>query len=287
MKQAYYFIEHDGRELKTLRDLQDWFIAKVKELKQKSPDFNELTFVEAERKQVIEMLNSFDTPDSQSIDFKNALFQYLVAQLNKRLFFLTAKPVLTQDSLLDFMSWFGHRVEDFTDTALQKKYIESEIERISKTGLDWISLCKDLNEADLDKAFTLNAKYLSYIKEKHTNYLHTPTASAHEPIVAQYRKYYGYAPTDGDEVLLPEELENRLIIEMVAYKHALDDKWMTLQADNEYFPKFIRGTLYTEFLNAIYERIRPLNNFEIGRYLTFSLAAFDKFQPAVREEKIH
>lgn len=87
-----------------------------------------------------------------------------------------------------------------------------------------------------------------------------------------------------EEIFLVEELENRLVIEAVNYKHRLDANWQTEQFDENYFHNFITGTLFTEFVTAIYDRIRPLNNHEINRYLTLSLAQFNTHTPEKREE---
>lgn len=85
------------------------------------------------------------------------------------------------------------------------------------------------------------------------------------------------------ETLLVEELENRLAIEAADYKHRLNENWQTQQFDPNYFSDFIPGALYTEFVTAIYERIKPLNNHEINRYLTLSVAQFKTHTPEKRE----
>lgn len=85
------------------------------------------------------------------------------------------------------------------------------------------------------------------------------------------------------EKFLVEELEDRLIIEAVEYKHRLDENWQTEQFDEKYFPNFITGELYTEFVTAIYDRTRPLNRTEINRFLSLSVAQFKTHTPEKRE----
>ncbi|ARV08247.1 hypothetical protein BTO05_00810 [Winogradskyella sp. PC-19] len=86
------------------------------------------------------------------------------------------------------------------------------------------------------------------------------------------------------DLLLVEELEKRLAIEAVEYKKNCDDYWETYTFDPTYFDTFISGELYTIFLNAIYERIKPLNDFEINKYLTLSVNQFKTHTPTKRAE---
>ncbi|WNW01862.1 hypothetical protein RRF68_00180 [Tenacibaculum sp. HL-MS23] len=86
------------------------------------------------------------------------------------------------------------------------------------------------------------------------------------------------------DLLLVEELEKRIAIEAVEYKKNCDDYWETYTFDPTYFDAFISGELYTIFLNAIYERIKPLNDFEINKYLTLSVNQFKTHIPQKRAE---
>lgn len=87
------------------------------------------------------------------------------------------------------------------------------------------------------------------------------------------------------DLLLVEELEKRVAIEAVEYKKNCDDYWETYTFDPTYFDTFISGELYTIFLNAIYERIKPLNDFEINKYLTLSVNQFNTHTPTKRAEE--
>jgi len=86
------------------------------------------------------------------------------------------------------------------------------------------------------------------------------------------------------DLLLVEELEKRVAIEAVEYKKNCDDYWETYTFDPTYFDTFISGNLYNVFLNAIYERIKPLNDFEINKYLTLSVNQFKTHTPTKRAE---
>lgn len=85
------------------------------------------------------------------------------------------------------------------------------------------------------------------------------------------------------EVFLVEELENRLAIEGSNYQHRLDANWQTEKFDPEYFSTFITGPLYAEFVQTIYDRIKPLNSHETNRFLTLSIAQFKTHTPERRE----
>ena len=87
-----------------------------------------------------------------------------------------------------------------------------------------------------------------------------------------------------EEVLLVEELEKRLAIEAVEYRKNCDDYWETYTFDPTYFDTFISGPLYNEFLKSIYDRIKPLNDFEINKYLTLSVNQFKTHTPTKRAE---
>jgi hypothetical protein len=92
------------------------------------------------------------------------------------------------------------------------------------------------------------------------------------------------AQTNDEEVLIVEELENRLAIEAVEYKRRIDDLWETHKFDPTYFDSFISGTLLNEFSKSVYDRIRPLNNQEINRYLSLSLQQFKTHTPPKRHK---
>jgi len=96
--------------------------------------------------------------------------------------------------------------------------------------------------------------------------------------------YTNYQKNDFKDLLLVEELEKRLAIEAVEYKTKIDEHWQTYTFDPTYFDTFISGNLYSVFLNAIYERIKPLNDFEINKYLTLSVNQFKTHTPTKRAE---
>ncbi len=87
-----------------------------------------------------------------------------------------------------------------------------------------------------------------------------------------------------DEILIVEELENRLAIEAVQYKVKCDELWEQYKFDPTYFDTFISGQLLNEFVKSIYDRIRPLNNQEINRYLSLSLQQFKTHTPPKRHK---
>lgn len=87
-----------------------------------------------------------------------------------------------------------------------------------------------------------------------------------------------------EEIFIVEELENRLAIEAVEYKRKIDNLWETHKFDPHYFGNFISGPLLNEFSKSIYERIRPLNNQEINRYLSLSLQQFKTHTPPKRHK---
>ncbi len=91
-------------------------------------------------------------------------------------------------------------------------------------------------------------------------------------------------PNNDEEIFIVEELENRLAIEAVEYKRKIDNLWETHKFDPTYFDSFISGPLLNEFSKSIYERIRPLNNQEINRYLSLSLQQFKTHTPPKRHK---
>lgn len=100
-------------------------------------------------------------------------------------------------------------------------------------------------------------------------------------IQMNYTNYQNDEPVD---VFIVEELEKRLAIEAVEYKRKLDDEWEKYTFDPMYFDNFISGNLYNEFLKSLYERIKPLNDFEINKYLTLSVNQFKTHTPEKRAE---
>lgn len=87
-----------------------------------------------------------------------------------------------------------------------------------------------------------------------------------------------------DEILIVEELENRLAIEAVDYRRKCDELWEQYKFDPKYFDTFISGPLHDEFVKSVYDRIRPLNNMEINRYMGLSLQQFKTHTPAKRHK---
>ena len=102
-----------------------------------------------------------------------------------------------------------------------------------------------------------------------------------QTIQMNYANYQNDEPTD---VFIVEELEKRLAIEAVEYKRKLDDEWEKYTFDPMYFDNFISGDLYNEFLKSLYERIKPLNDFEVNKYLTLSVNQFKTHTPEKRTE---
>ncbi|WP_417860451.1 hypothetical protein [Winogradskyella sediminis] len=96
--------------------------------------------------------------------------------------------------------------------------------------------------------------------------------------------YSQYNNDINEEVLLVEELEKRLAIEAVEYKKNCDDLWETYTFDPKYFDTYISGDLYNVFFKSIYEKIKPLNDFEINKYLTLSVNQFKTHTPTKRAE---
>jgi hypothetical protein len=86
------------------------------------------------------------------------------------------------------------------------------------------------------------------------------------------------------EIFLVEELENRLAIEAVQYMHKVEELWETNKFEPTYFDTYITGPLYGEFIQAIYDRIKPLNSHEANRFLTLSVAQFKTHTPERREK---
>jgi hypothetical protein len=87
-----------------------------------------------------------------------------------------------------------------------------------------------------------------------------------------------------DDILIVEELENRIALEAVEYRRECDDNWENIKFDPTYFDTFISVTLLNEFVKSLYDRIRPLNNQEINRYLSLSLQQFKTHTPPKRHK---
>ncbi|UAM97939.1 hypothetical protein K8354_16880 [Polaribacter litorisediminis] len=119
-------------------------------------------------------------------------------------------------------------------------------------------------------------KYLDELKE----YLNSLEGNVNiNPTINNQFQYENFK-----DLLLVEELEKRIAIEAVEYKKNCDDYWETYTFDPTYFDTFISGKLYNVFLNAIYERIKPLNDFEINKYLTLSVNQFNTHTPTKRAD---
>ena len=86
------------------------------------------------------------------------------------------------------------------------------------------------------------------------------------------------------EIFLVEELENRLAIEAVQYMRNVEELWETIKFDPTHFDTFLTGPLYSEFIQAIYDRIKPLNSHEANRFLTLSVAQFKTHTPERRQK---
>jgi hypothetical protein len=91
-------------------------------------------------------------------------------------------------------------------------------------------------------------------------------------------------PINDEEIFIVEELENRLAIEAVEYKRKIDDLWVKYKFDPNYFDNFIATDLLNEFTKSVHNRIRPLNNNEINRYLNLSLQQFKTHTPPKRHK---
>lgn len=285
MKREWNYLEKEGKQLKTVADFENWYVQTEKALNKQDADFDERNLEAETRKEIIALRDSISSDDTESKKYKFVLLSFIGDFLNKKLFVLRAKYDPAPDQFPKIYNWFNEQLEHLLDTDLQKKFIESEIIRTEKTSLDWISKGADLKDKFLKADFDAGQKYLAFLKDRLINYQHTPTTSAHEKIVKQYNSLGNFVPQEEEELLLAEELENRLIIEGVNYKHVLSERWETFQFDKEYFKKFIPNSLYSEFINSLYSKLEPWNNQEINRYLTLSIAQFKRFLPENREQQ--
>lgn len=277
-----YYIEHDGKQLRTFNELKSWFETTVKKEKKKNPTYNENQLASTERTTVVALINELIPTDNEGRLFKIALFQYLVQVLYRSIHTAMYPTKLPQDIFMEHLSWFDKQFEIIKDEKLQKQFLQNQIARTERISLDWTNHV-DLTDPLFKHIFDAGQMFLSLLKTKITNYQHTPIASAHEKIIREH--YYDECglPISDNSILLAEYLEDRLIAEGVAYKRALDDNWMSLVFDKEYFKKFIPGALLNEFKQIIFDRTHPLNDREINKLLTLSLDQFKVMNPANRE----
>ncbi len=285
MHRKWNYIEKNGKQLKTVDDFEKWYVKTEKALRKHNKNFDERKFEAETRKEIIAHRGSILSDDAKSRKYKSILLSFIGNFLNKKAFVLKAKYDPAPDPFPKMLKDFEDQLELMPDLNLKLKYIGEEIERIEKTSLDWIRKGADLKDKFLKAEFEGGQKFLAFLKDKIINYQHTPTASAHEKIVAQYNNLGNFVPQEEDELLLAEELENRLIIEGVNYKRVLSERWETFQFDKEYFKKFIPHSLYSEFLQSFYAKLEPWNNQQISRYLTLSIAQFKRFKPEYREQQ--
>jgi len=89
---------------------------------------------------------------------------------------------------------------------------------------------------------------------------------------------------NSNEIFIVEELENLLAIEAVLYQKKCDEHWQEYKFDPTYFDSFISGPLLTKFTKSIYDRLSPLNDREINRYLNLSLQQFASHTPPTRHK---
>jgi len=279
-----YYIEHDGKQLRTFNELKSWFETTVKKEKKKNPTYNENQLASTERATVVALINELIPTDNEGRLFKIALFQYLIQVLYRSIHTAMYPTKLPQDIFMEHLSWFDKQFEIIKDEKLQKQFLQNQIERTERISLDWTNHV-DLTDPLFKHIFDAGQMFLSLLKTKITNYQHTPIASAHEKIIREH--YYDECglPISDNSILLAEYLEDRLIAEGVAYKRALDDNYMSLVFDKDYFKKFIPGALLSEFKQVIFDRTDPLNDREINKLLTLSLDQFKVINPANREKE--
>lgn len=140
----------------------------------------------------------------------------------------------------------------------------------------------DIEKLLFPNEFT-SIKELVTIIDKELNKLESISAENKTNIVKP-DMYSQYKNDINEEILLAEELEKRLAIEAVEYRKNCDDHWETYNFDPKYFDTYISGALYNVFLKSIYEKIKPLNDFEINKYLTLSVNQFKTHTPVKRAE---
>ncbi len=84
------------------------------------------------------------------------------------------------------------------------------------------------------------------------------------------------------EKFLVEELENLFAVEAVIYFKKLINEWDTTSIDPMEYDRILSGTVYWQFINLIYDKIKSLNNFEVTRFFALSLAQFKTHTPVNR-----
>jgi len=276
-----YYIERDDKLLKSFDELKDWYIKKVQKHKTEDDNFNELSFANAERLMVINLLNGFTSTDFVSEVFKRELFEYWVTFL-----YTIGEPVFNKqlNNLFFFNSqseWFNLQYILIKDDLLKEAFIKRLID-IKQKKYDEIVL--DINSYD-NQEIAEKRFFLDYLYSTITFFQHTDAASGHENFINENHQFYSYGiPINNIQLLLAEKLENRLLLESVAYKSALDSSFLNMQIDKEYFKKFIPGRLYNEFIQMVFDCIQPLGHNEINKYLTLSLTQFAQYNPLYREK---
>ncbi|MEP7168676.1 MAG: hypothetical protein ABI855_04845 [Bacteroidota bacterium] len=281
--QIFYSLEHDGKQLSTIDEQKNWYENKIKKEKKSSPDFSERKFAEAERTNIENHVHVIVPTDTESRTFKKTLFDYLIKVVYNSLHTVLYPVRMPQDIFMGHLSWFDRQFEQIKDGDEQKKFIEKEMERVERNNKDW-EHSEDATDPIHKYVLEAGKMFFNHLKLKLTNYQHSQIASGHEPLIEQFfTSNYGLGASE--EMLLPEVLENRLIIEGVGYKRALSDSWKELKFDEEYFRKFIPNRLMNEFVESIFIRIERLNNHEINKFLTLSIAQFDQFNPVNRKKE--
>ena len=86
------------------------------------------------------------------------------------------------------------------------------------------------------------------------------------------------------EKFLVEELETLFAVESVNYYKKLITEWETTSIDPMEYDKMLSGKIYWQFNKLIYDKIKPLTNFEVTRYFALSLAQFKTHTPENRIE---
>lgn len=85
-----------------------------------------------------------------------------------------------------------------------------------------------------------------------------------------------------NELFIVEEIENKIAFEGVRYKRECEDFWQTKTFNPSYMGSYIENDLVKFIQNFLYEKLRPLNNFERNKYLIFSAKQFETHTPPKR-----
>lgn len=197
MSKSYYCIKHDNKELKTLEDLQGWYMNKIRELQKEDKDFDELPFVEDERKIVIDTLSEFVPDDNDSALFKNALWRYLSTFLNARLWVAKDKHDTESDHYPRIIKWYNESIEMLKDKNLRIKFVKEEIVRAEENSLDWIKKGADFNDKRLKAEFEAGQKYLEFLKSTEQGF----HLEAQEGGIVEDQKVFKLNPTHNFELL--------------------------------------------------------------------------------------